>query len=510
MAETIHAVLDRARIYWASDSRKSIISFRSPLEIWAENPTFLLVEVTFLVWVTLTMKHDPCFYYTAYVAVSRLKLSVLLEPFALAICVVLLDVPYDILGVKLLWWTWHDTDPNLYDRTYYVPWTSYMFHLTFASTSSSSLTPPERCSRAETAVGRREKGALLEAGCASFVGVVLAGCLSMPLAVLGQMLPAYNFPHDVYGIHTEVLLWTLLGTYFFWLLQCLVTLGVVGRMVEQEGGAEIPNPRVLAQTKTNRPLVSPDTYSGDRNWTDWVEHFEAAALVNGWDEPTKLLWLPVRLTGKAQTAWRRLAPEAKQDFQAAKDALQKRFEPESKRQLYVVEFQTRKRRPDEQWSDFGDELRILADKAFPGIDEKAKDLLSLERYLSELDNPKVAFAVRQRQPKTLDDAVSCTMEMESYLHQETKGSKISVVSDVPVEERETLMAMIHSLSERMGKLETSERPAQARAGRRKPETYNSSREPAASKDTIICLKCGKEGHFARGCAAGWQKRKQEN
>ena len=169
--------------------------------------------------------------------------------------------------------------------------------------------------------------------------------------------------------------------YFFWLLQCLVTLGVVGRMVEQEGGAEIPNPRVLAQTKTNRPLVSPDTYSGDRNWTDWVEQFEAAALVNGWDEPTKLLWLPVRLTGKAQTAWRRLLPEAKQDFQAAKDALQKRFEPESKRQLYVVEFQTRKRRPDEQWSDFGDELRILADKAFPGIDEKLR-ICCLSRDIS--------------------------------------------------------------------------------------------------------------------------------
>ncbi|KAL5515636.1 hypothetical protein EMCRGX_G000831 [Ephydatia muelleri] len=60
-------------------------------------------------------------------------------------------------------------------------------------------------------------------------------------------------------------------------------------------------------------------------------------------------------------------------------------------------------------------LVYIDDKAFPAIDEKAKDLLSLERYfrLSELDNPKVAFAVRQRQPKTLDDAVSCTMEMES-------------------------------------------------------------------------------------------------
>ncbi|KAL5505818.1 hypothetical protein EMCRGX_G007325 [Ephydatia muelleri] len=269
MAETIHAVLDRARIYWASDSRKSIISFRSPLEIWAENPTFLLVEVTFLVWVTLTMKHAlrsggrfsqlwcaallhglviellsytlpdvdnfwhfqgtavlfntrlplyitflyPCFYYTAYVAVSRLKLSVLLEPFALAICVVLLDVPYDILGVKLLWWTWHDTDPNLYDRTYYVPWTSYMFHLTFASTFLLILNTSRALLSCGDSSGEKGEGGTSGGGCASFVGVVLAGCLSMPLAVLGQMLPAYNFPHDVYGIHTEVLLWTLLGTY---------------------------------------------------------------------------------------------------------------------------------------------------------------------------------------------------------------------------------------------------------------------------------------------------------
>ena len=129
-------------------------------------------------------------------------------------------------------------------------------------------------------------------------------------------------------------------------------------------------------------------------------------------------------------------------------------------------------------------MRILADKSFPRIDKKAKDLLSLGRYLSELNNPKVAFAVRQRQPKTLDDAVLCMMEMESYLHQETKGSKISVVSEMS--RREILMAMIHSLSERMENLETSEWPAQAHAGRRKPETYNSSREPAASKDTFIC------------------------
>ena len=120
--------------------------------------------------------------------------------------------------------------------------------------------------------------------------------------------------------------------------------------------------------------------------------------MNGWSEANKLLWLPVSLSGKART-------DAKSSYGTAKEALQKHFEPESKRKLYLVEFQTRRRRHSEQWNDFGDKLRVLADKAFPELDDKAKELLSLQRYLSELDNPKIAFAVRQRQPKTLDEAV---------------------------------------------------------------------------------------------------------
>ena len=42
-----------------------------------------------------------------------------------------MDLPYDIVAVKFVHWTWHDTDPNIYDRHYWVPWNSYYFHLTF-------------------------------------------------------------------------------------------------------------------------------------------------------------------------------------------------------------------------------------------------------------------------------------------------------------------------------------------------------------------------------------------
>jgi len=46
---------------------------------------------------------------------------------------VLLDIPFDIVGIKQLFWTWHDTDPNISDRHYHVPWTSYYFHASFAA-----------------------------------------------------------------------------------------------------------------------------------------------------------------------------------------------------------------------------------------------------------------------------------------------------------------------------------------------------------------------------------------
>ena len=70
-------------------------------------------------------------------------------------------------------------------------------------------------------------------------------------------------------------------------------------------------------TRAARPVVTPDAYTGDSSWTDWADHFEAVAKVNGWDDSIKLNWLPVRLIGKAQMAWKRLSDETKGDFQAA-------------------------------------------------------------------------------------------------------------------------------------------------------------------------------------------------
>jgi len=76
---------------------------------------------------------------------------------------------------------------------------------------------------------------------------------------------------------------------------------------------------------------------------------------------------------------------------------------------------------------------LLADKAFPNLEEPAKEQLSLDRYLSLLDKPQLALAVRQKRPRTMDDAAAFTLEVESYLILPVSSTQqqVSAVAEVP-------------------------------------------------------------------------------
>ena len=79
-----------------------------------------------------------------------------------------------------------------------------------------------------------------------------------------------------------------------------------------------------------------------------------------------------------------------------------------------TEFQTRTKRKSESWADFADELKSLVDKAYPELEEAARERLAVNQYLQQLEHPQVAFSVKQKRPAKLDEAVSATLEMEAY------------------------------------------------------------------------------------------------
>ncbi len=161
----------------------------SPLEKWATQPTFVVGEYTFIACALMCLWHAKrngraylicwlaaliagtandlifmalpladtfwhgqatvmltprlplyipcvyvCFMYLPTTAVWRLDLRPLPAAALTGLLAILFYAPYDIIGAKYLWWTWHDSDLTLSHRLLGVPVGSTIWVITFAAT----------------------------------------------------------------------------------------------------------------------------------------------------------------------------------------------------------------------------------------------------------------------------------------------------------------------------------------------------------------------------------------
>lgn len=65
------------------------------------------------------------FHYTGLKLVERRGLAPAAEAVVAALAILLLDVPFDIVGVDARWWAWHPTGRDVAQRWLGVPLTSY-------------------------------------------------------------------------------------------------------------------------------------------------------------------------------------------------------------------------------------------------------------------------------------------------------------------------------------------------------------------------------------------------
>ena len=252
-----------------------------------------------------------------------------------------------------------------------------------------------------------------------------------------------------------------------------------------------------------RPLVLPEVFDGSSSWSDWRFHFENVATVNGWDDTQKLRWLRVRMTGRAQKALLRLPGGTADSYDATRDALRARFEPESRHTRYQAEFQLRRKKAAEGWADFGDDLRNLADKAYPDLQEEARERLSINTYLDQLPQPQLSFAVRQKQPATLDEAVAATLEMESYLAPCGAASigqaEVDSVDKVDTGDKVAqLTDVVGKLVERVEQLQLQVAGA-SQSALRAPEGGQQPVRRQRRGFAGECWNCRQPGHMARKC-----------
>ena len=257
------------------------------------------------------------------------------------------------------------------------------------------------------------------------------------------------------------------------------------------------------------PLI-PDRFDGNSSFDDWVSHFECVSAINGWNDDERLLWLRAHVIGKAHVAYSRFSHETRDSYVLSKAALRERFEPTSNKEFYKMEFRSRERQDTESWADFGDNLLLLVDRAFPDLSDDAREALALDRFLSQLNPQQVSLAVKQRKPKCIREAVDAALELESYLiawhghdrerqHNEAlREDRISdtFASNTHLQQLDRIVETLKDIQLRLVNCEVTQ------------STMQQSQFRDTSHHTIVCRKCKQMGHYTRGCAFKWQKRRR--
>ena len=177
-------------------------------------------------------------------------------------------------------------------------------------------------------------------------------------------------------------------------------------------------------------------------------------------------------------------------------ALSERFEPQSQNTRFQAELQTRRKKKAESWADLGEDLRRLADKAYPEMGDKARERLALIAYLAQLENPHIAFGVKQTNPESLDAAVSSTLELESYLSPK-RTAAVSSVGVEPIEKDSASIGSVSSVSN--DKLLNLIEKLVDRVERLEKELGSEQRQNSG-KRSVTCYQCGERGHTARYCS----------
>ena len=157
----------------------------------------------------------------------------------------------------------------------------------------------------------------------------------------------------------------------------------------------------------------PETFDGTSSLDTFLRKFELCAEHNEWDEKAKASMIQVNLTGAAAHIIGKTGDKRKAYKQIVK-TLKQRYGTDDEVAVFRAQLKSRKRKKNESIRDFYVEIRKLVIAAYPGPWTEINESLGMDSFIDGLGDRELSISVRDRAPKTLDEAFKMAVISESY------------------------------------------------------------------------------------------------
>ena len=179
-------------------------------------------------------------------------------------------------------------------------------------------------------------------------------------------------------------------------------------------------------TKGKHKIKAAPTFEGTENWRDYILQFEIIANMNGWNKADQAMELASSLRGKARGVLSDVAHNGHIDYDTLVKMLETHFDSANSTETYRTQLKNKVRRRNESLPELAHDIRDLVRKAYPQYNEQFRETLSLDCFVDSLMDGGMEWAIYQRKPRTLNEAVALAQDYEGFHAGQMKrqGSRI--------------------------------------------------------------------------------------